>query len=51
MNTGASRHEIRFALSPPAIVRVLALCIEAFIAPLRGQAVQLRGPWEFRVPL
>lgn len=51
MNTGASRHEIRFAPAPPESARTLTIQIESFIAPFRGQVVHLRGPWEFRVTL
>jgi hypothetical protein len=48
---GTSRHEIRFAPAPPESARTLTLRIEAFIDPFPGPAVQLRGPWEFRVAL
>jgi hypothetical protein len=48
---GASRHEIRFAPAPPESARTLTLRIEAFVDPFPGRAVQLRGPWEFRVAL
>lgn len=48
---GASRHEIRFAPAPPGGVLTLTLCIEAFIDPFPGPAVELKGPWEFRVEL
>ena len=50
---GTSRHEIRFAPAPPESARTLTLRLEAFMDPfpLPGRAVQLRGPWEFRVAL
>lgn len=48
---GTSRHEIRFAPAPPESARMLTLRIEAFVDPFPGRAVQLRGPWEFRVAL
>ena len=48
---GTSRHEIRFAPAPPERARTLTLRIEAFVDPFPGRAVQLRGPWEFRVGL
>jgi hypothetical protein len=48
---GTSRHEIRFAPAPPEGAQTLTLRIEAFVDPFPGRAVQLRGPWEFRVAL
>jgi hypothetical protein len=48
---GASRHEVRFAPAPPEGARTLTIRIEAFEDPFPGRAVQLRGPWEFRVAL
>lgn len=48
---GTSRHEIRFAPAPPESAGTLTLRIEAFVDPFPGRAVQLRGPWEFRVTL
>lgn len=50
-NPGASRHEVRFAPAPPEGARTLTIRIEAFADPFPGRAVQLRGPWEFRVAL
>jgi len=52
-NPGTSRHEIRFAPAPPEGTRTLTLRIEAFMDPFPfpGRAIQLRGPWEFRVTL
>jgi hypothetical protein len=48
---GASRHEIRFAPTPPESARTLAIRIESFVDPFPGPSVELRGPWEFRVAL
>ena len=48
---GTCRDEIRFAPAPPESARMLTLRIEAFVDPFPGRAVQLRGPWEFRVAL
>ncbi len=48
---GTSRHEIRFAPAPPEGARTLTLRVEAFADPFPGRAVQLPGPWEFRVAL
>jgi hypothetical protein len=48
---GTSRLEIRFAPAPPESARTLTLSIEAFMDPFPEPAVQLRGPWEFRVAL
>ena len=46
---GASRHEVRFALAPPDGAQTLTIRIEAFADPFVGRAVQLRGPWGFRI--
>jgi hypothetical protein len=51
MNTGASRHEIRFAPAPPESAWTLTIQIESFVDPFPGPSVELRGPWEFRVTL
>jgi hypothetical protein len=48
---GTSRHEIRFAPTPPEGVRTLVIQIEAFMDPFPGRAVLLPGPWEFLVTL
>ena len=48
---GTSRYEIRFAPAPPEGALTLTLRIEGFTDPFMGLAVQLRGPWEFRVAL
>lgn len=48
---GASRHEIRFAPTPPESARTLTIRIESFVDPFPGPSVELRGPWEFRVTL
>jgi len=48
---GTSRQEIRFAPAPPEGARTLTLRIEAFMDPFPGPAVELKGPWEFRVEL
>jgi hypothetical protein len=47
----ASRHEIRFAPAPPDGARILTLRVVSFADPFPGRAVQLDGPWEFRVEL
>jgi hypothetical protein len=51
MNVGTSRHEVRFAPSPPPGARWLTLQIDTFIDPFAGLAGPLDGPWEFRVAL
>jgi hypothetical protein len=48
---GASRHEIRFAPTPPESARTLTIRIESFVDPFPGPSVELRGPWEFSVTL
>jgi hypothetical protein len=48
---GASRHEIRFAPTPPESARTLTIRIESFVDPFPGPSVELRGPWEFSVAL
>jgi hypothetical protein len=48
---GTSRQEIHFAPAPPEGARTLTLRIEAFMDPFPGPAVELKGPWEFRVEL
>ncbi len=42
---------VGFAPAPPAQATALTIRIESFVAPYPGRAVQLDGPWEFRVPL
>ena len=48
---GTSRQEIRFAPAPPEGAQTLTLRIETFMDPFPGPAVELKGPWEFRVEL
>jgi hypothetical protein len=48
---GASRHEIRFAPAPPEDAHGLIFHVASFADPFHGRAVQLEGPWEFRVEL
>jgi hypothetical protein len=48
---GTSRHEIRFAPSPPERARTLIIHIEAFMDPFPGRTVLLPGPWEFLIAL
>lgn len=48
---GASRHEIRFAPGPPEGAHALILDVASFVDPFPGRAVELDGPWEFRVEL
>jgi hypothetical protein len=47
----ASRHEIRFAPAPSPNAGTLTIRIETFINPFPGPSTELRGPWEFVVPL
>jgi len=46
-----TRHEIRFAPSPPQTARVLTLTIERFVDPFPSGAAQVEGPWTFKVLL
>lgn len=46
-----TRHEIRFAPSPPQTARVLTLRVERFIDPFPGRATTIEGPWTFEVRL
>jgi hypothetical protein len=48
---GTNRHDVRFAPTPPDDARALTIRIESFVAPYPGPAVQLDGPWEFRIAL
>lgn len=48
---GHSRHEIRFAPAPPEDAHGLIFHVASFADPFHGRAVQLDGPWEFRVEL
>lgn len=47
----ASRHEIRFAPAPPASATTLTISIETFVDPFPGPSTEIRGPWQFVVPL
>lgn len=46
-----TRHEIRFAPSPPQTARVLTLRIERFVDPFPSGATPIDGPWTFEVRL
>ncbi|MGA3057079.1 MAG: hypothetical protein ABSE70_03415 [Candidatus Limnocylindrales bacterium] len=48
---GTGRYEIRLAPAPLAGAVTLILRVEAFLDPFPGPAVELRGPWEFRIAL
>ena len=50
-SSGASRHEIRFAPAPPEAAQGFVFHVASFADPFQGRAVQLDGPWEFRVEL
>lgn len=46
-----TRHEIRFAPSPPQSARVLTLRVETFSDPFPGPTTRIEGPWTFEVRL
>jgi hypothetical protein len=46
-----TRHEIRFAPSPPQTAQLLTLRVERFVDPFPSGATPIEGPWTFEVRL
>jgi hypothetical protein len=46
-----TRHEVRFAPTPPEAAAVLAITIDRFIDPFLSGALPIEGPWTFEIGL